>query len=343
MAGGCFSGIALEDTFCETGGHTCCGNKCKSGAFPQPWDVDTRMDEPTQHNDDDNLAAGQLPVPASALGSLGRAVACREDGFNEDPCILKDGSDDDPGVFQGEGVAVAARAAKGGKESHKSCGTDVGGRGADTQLTEELVLGEAWWFLYCCCGGCGCGRESAILHLLCKCLICRLLCETTECRSKADGLCQFVQSCCCCSTLGQLPRRNGSPRCMLCAEHWGGLYRNEKSHEAEPHGLYDDVLHESCMLCYLLCCGIALRRKNPYSGLLFSKCLCCRGSISAFLWTWRCLYAQCRLPPQTVSNPLCGLCGCRMRQTRKTKALRQEQIAAKRLGGMISPCQQDMA
>lgn len=197
-------------------------------------------------------------------------------------------------------------------------------------MSEEEALSSAWWCCYsCCCSGFGCTGVSRPFFASCHCVLCRLTCDTPDCY--IPSACTCIQSVLCCTMIGQLPSREGHPRCLVCSTDFCGVVggfeavsKRGGSLQAEGMEQFDMVLFDSFIPCYCACCGVALA--SPVTAAAFIWKLFCfqckfstqvprqKDSICGCLFEYCWVVVQCRIPPHRQPNPVCAVCGWRLRQ-----------------------------
>jgi len=229
--------------------------------------------------------------------------------------------------------------------------------GSRVRLDELTVLDRSWWCTYCICGGCGCTREAAALHLAAKCTCCLQRCENSDCLNH-DGLCMNMYTCCCSTWLCQCPPRKDTPRCVCCNCWCCGLNTGSRDPQRDdpsggrrsidssgdaPGSLYDVVVHQNSLLYYCCCCGCGLTPTSCCACCdIATKCMCCRcttksaplcGEEGCCTWVLNCYccHMQCRIPVSCDHNPVCACCGARLKPVRKQRGI-----------GISKPSQQEM-
>lgn len=205
---------------------------------------------------------------------------------------------------------------------------------------EHEVMKETWWWSYCFCAGAGCTEECGTISQLCKCVCMNYSCEAVE-EAGHDGVLGLVHSCCFCTHVLQWPPRPGMPNCTCCNMIPCGTRPRPKANpEALPTpgdsaaSFWDWLLYEQHVPCYCLCCGCALHTEFQEICDGTSKCGGCRfeygikppfmmeeeglelGDEGLCLNVGSCwwLRTQCRVPLSTQNNPICALCGWRLRK-----------------------------
>lgn len=223
----------------------------------------------------------------------------------------------------------------------------------------------AWWCLYCLCGGFGCTKDHVKSRLTAKCCICSLNCEEVAAYD-LEGVCNIEHICCLCAGVFQWPPTYNTPCLICCNEGLCGMgrcnaHKREEiysQHRCDVHGHDDEptlsfmdfAIKEKFMCCY--CAGFGVPCSLTLIDVLdcVYKCGCFRCSLGLTLpcgddgW---CMYlqalgrchGQCRAPPKFVNNPLCACCGCQLNQI-----MQDSRRSGKKIGSntQTRPKQQEM-
>jgi len=199
----------------------------------------------------------------------------------------------------------------------------------DHHMDELEVMQKTWWCCYCCCcAGCGSGPREPIRFKY-FCVLCDGFCQSADLLELKDGVCHCVWDCCGCHCLSQLPWREDTPRCAVCNRHFFGWHKkhdgDHSPEEAHSAHVFEHVTHELFNLLYLSFCGCAVAEPTSQIETL-CKCCCCRANCQqalpseeeccACLCSLINLHLQCRMPPKAEENPLCAMCGKKIRRKR---------------------------
>mmetsp|Transcript_96271 Transcript_96271/g.170221 ORF Transcript_96271/g.170221 Transcript_96271/m.170221 type:complete len:321 (+) Transcript_96271:71-1033(+) len=204
------------------------------------------------------------------------------------------------------------------------------------RVDEATVLQQAWWCFYCCCGGLACYNAHAPCRLDTMCCGCLQTCEFVEIETR-EGVCSFIQSCCCCSQIMQIPPPEGIPIGICCNLHCCGARGNSKEKEAEidrhsvasdPYTLFDHHIFEMMVPCFLFCMGYTCRQSlgTCYEG--YCKCgfFRCSGKTIPLTDEGGCTCCSCllncgnfftqgRLPCRFAGNPIIACAGWKCKRT----------------------------
>jgi len=189
------------------------------------------------------------------------------------------------------------------------------------RLTEDDMLKEAHWCLYCCCAGCGTTTPWRPFRYACHCLCCHFMTETAPC-STSEDLCKMVSSCTCCTWLCQMPSINdGRPHCTICSRDCCGYGIRSTKNVDELECPIDSTLDRACCVpCWCRWCGLAMG--DPAFWDHSWRCCCCAckhhiakcGCVGSVAQCCGCV-AHCLCPCRhSPPNPVIAICGRRCRK-----------------------------
>eukprot|EP00927_Polykrikos_kofoidii_P007692 TRINITY_DN13161_c0_g2_i1.p1 TRINITY_DN13161_c0_g2~~TRINITY_DN13161_c0_g2_i1.p1 ORF type:complete len:455 (-),score=66.11 TRINITY_DN13161_c0_g2_i1:270-1499(-) len=211
------------------------------------------------------------------------------------------------------------------------------------RIEEHEMLKETWWFSYCFCCGAGCMDHCGTVNQQCKCVCLHFACEPTE-EAGPEGVCGYVDTCCFCTHFGQWPPRDSTPLCSCFSMIPCGFHHRPQAAAPKvegpplpvdaPASFWDFLLFDQILPWYCYCCGCSLHTEFQEICNGYSKCGGCKieygiappcmveedglelGDEGLCLNVGSCWYlrTQFRVPLSLNNNPICAMCGWRLRK-----------------------------
>lgn len=309
-----------------------CTDQCGSGTTQ--IQVTRSVEEETASEVDLNFESG--PYSSGGLTVLVKLADLQDDQAEED-----DEKEEQANAVSLRDLARTVEAdEEPGKESQEKkddddedledCATALCGKLLDHHMDELEVMQKTWWCCYCCCcAGCGVGPRDPIRFKY-RCVLCDGFCQSADLVELRDGICHCVWDCCGCHVLSQLPWRDQTPRCAICNRHFFGWHKKDDEglkpspEEAHSAHVFEHATHDLFNLLYVSFCGCALAPFDITQMETICKCCCCRAvcqptvpseeECCACLLSVITLHLQCRIPAKAEANPLCAVCGKKIRR-----------------------------
>lgn len=314
-----------------------------------------------------NIGLPRLPTASEQMGMIGRQCAEQKDTTAKEEAKI---ANEEEAIANAPEQAVMERQSTPESTSSKKIRTPFPRNATKTTLAEDIkeniplpsclqicctisdrridepeMLEKTWWCYYCCCCGLGCGswvHQRSLLKLTC----CLTECESMEIFDQQVGTFSWIWSCAYCHFLGQMPRLQGTPKCICWDEMYGhdAVFRDDYNarrdkdinrnvndaadHEDDPIQTFDHVLMSTFTLCYYSNFGISMSpliiRPSVCTGAC--KWCCCQSSYEivhpwdeefgccTHLLTCMWFYFTCRLPALTGDKrqkkyPIITCCG----------------------------------